>query len=77
MSKEKESPNNILMCRQWWKVCWVYGDQYKMYKQMYGKKTVIQTLNSQEKMGKMEKQTQLTLMFNKYDAGLLNSNMEQ
>lgn len=53
--KEKENnANNVLMCRQWWKVCWVYGDQYKMYKQMYGKKTVIQTLKSQENRSEFE-----------------------
>ncbi|XP_014243586.1 protein prickle-like isoform X1 [Cimex lectularius] len=27
---------NVLMCRQWWKVCWVYGDQDKYYRQLYG-----------------------------------------
>lgn len=29
---------NILMCKQWWKVCWMYGDQEKYYRQLYGKK---------------------------------------
>lgn len=34
------SPNNanLLMCRQWWKVCWIYGDQEKYYRQLYGKR---------------------------------------
>ncbi|CAH1111916.1 unnamed protein product [Psylliodes chrysocephalus] len=30
---------NVLMCRQWWKVCWMYGDQEKYYRQLYGKKS--------------------------------------
>lgn len=29
---------NVLMCKQWWKVCWMYGDQEKYYRQLYGKK---------------------------------------
>lgn len=28
--------SNALMCRQWWKVCWMYGDQNKYYRQLYG-----------------------------------------
>lgn len=31
---------NILMCKQWWKVCWMYGDQEKYYRQLYGKRKV-------------------------------------
>lgn len=31
---------NLLMCRQWWKVCWIYGDQDKFYRQLYGRKHV-------------------------------------
>lgn len=30
---------NVLMCKQWWKVCWMYGDQEKYYRQLYGKHT--------------------------------------
>lgn len=29
-------PSNVLMCRQWWKVCWIYGDQEKYYRYLYG-----------------------------------------
>lgn len=29
---------NVLMCKQWWKVCWMYGDQEKYYRQLYAKK---------------------------------------
>ncbi|XP_018494421.1 protein prickle [Galendromus occidentalis] len=29
------SPKQLVVCRQWWKVCWVYGDQYKQCRQLY------------------------------------------
>lgn len=29
---------NVLMCKQWWKVCWMYGDQEKYYRQLYAKR---------------------------------------
>lgn len=29
---------NVLMCKQWWKVCWMYGDQEKYYRQLYGRR---------------------------------------
>lgn len=35
---------NILMCKQWWKVCWMYGDQEKYYRQLYGKRK-LNTIN--------------------------------
>lgn len=28
---------NLLACKQWWKVCFLYGDQDKYYRQIYGK----------------------------------------
>lgn len=28
---------NLLACKQWWKVCFLYGDQQKYYRQVYGK----------------------------------------
>lgn len=31
---------NVLMCKQWWKVCWMYGDQEKYYRQLYAKRAV-------------------------------------
>ncbi|CAG9564365.1 unnamed protein product [Danaus chrysippus] len=34
---------NILMCKQWWKVCWMYGDQEKYYRQLYGRRKVHPT----------------------------------
>ncbi|XP_054277732.1 protein prickle-like [Macrosteles quadrilineatus] len=38
--KEKSEANsaNVLMCRQWWRVCWIYGDQEKFYRQLYGRR---------------------------------------
>uniref|UniRef100_T1JP59 PET domain-containing protein n=1 Tax=Strigamia maritima TaxID=126957 RepID=T1JP59_STRMM len=42
------------MCKQkqWWKVCWVYGDQYKVYRQTYARKQTIacQTTFTMEKI---------------------------
>ena len=37
---------NLLMCKQWWKSCWVYGDQYKQYRHLLSKKTKINTLRT-------------------------------
>nr|XP_040570254.1 LOW QUALITY PROTEIN: protein prickle-like [Lepeophtheirus salmonis] len=37
-----------LMCKQWWKVCFVYGDQTKYYRQLYGKKRSLTTLTDQK-----------------------------
>lgn len=28
---------NLLACKQWWKVCFLHGDQQKYYRQIYGK----------------------------------------
>lgn len=36
---------NVLMCKQWWKVCWMYGDQEKYYRQLYGKRIKNDCLN--------------------------------
>lgn len=37
---------NVLMCKQWWKVCWMYGDQEKYYRQLYAKRAVnLKTTN--------------------------------
>ena len=30
----------------WWKVCFVHGDQTKFYRQLYGKKAAIRAINS-------------------------------
>ncbi len=36
----------LLAQRQWWKVCWVYGDQQKYYRQLYGRKKNLSTLRA-------------------------------
>lgn len=36
MNDKSKIPSNVLMCRQWWKVCWIYGDQEKYYRYLYG-----------------------------------------
>ncbi|KAJ9576682.1 hypothetical protein L9F63_025423, partial [Diploptera punctata] len=38
--------NNVLMCRHWWKVCWIYGDQEKYYRQLYGRRTTTSTVDA-------------------------------
>lgn len=30
-----QNPKQLVVCRQWWKVCWVYGDQYKQGQKLY------------------------------------------
>ncbi|XP_060516072.1 protein prickle-like isoform X2 [Cylas formicarius] len=48
LKRENASTANVLMCKQWWKVCWMYGDQEKYYRQLYGKPKV----NLQDKGGR-------------------------
>lgn len=38
---------NLLACRQWWKVCFLYGDQEKYYRQIYGKAASQRLASSQ------------------------------
>lgn len=42
MSLERHNPG-ALINRQWWKVCFVHGDQTKYYRQLYGKRAAIRT----------------------------------
>jgi hypothetical protein len=37
-----------MMCKQWWNFCFVYGDQTKYYRQLYGKRKPITTLQQQQ-----------------------------
>lgn len=44
MFKQQDTENtvqprtaNLLACRQWWKVCFLHGDQEKYYRQIYGR----------------------------------------
>lgn len=39
---------NLLACKQWWRVCFLYGDQEKYYRQIYGK-AASQRLAASEK----------------------------
>ncbi|CAG9127631.1 unnamed protein product [Plutella xylostella] len=34
---------NIMMCKQWWRVCWLHGDQEKYYRQLYGRRKMTHT----------------------------------
>lgn len=40
---------NLLPCKQWWKVCFLYGDQEKYYRQVYGKAASQRLAMSQHK----------------------------
>lgn len=40
--EKKVQKSSVLACRQWWKVCFMYGsnrssEQYKLYRQLYGR----------------------------------------
>lgn len=49
MKRENVSSSaNVLMCKQWWKVCWMYGDQEKYYRQLYGKRPTNNSINNQQ-----------------------------
>lgn len=51
VSLKQNSANtaNVLMCKQWWKVCWMYGDQEKYYRQLYAKRNQPEKKNSNSK----------------------------
>lgn len=36
--------DHTLMCKQWWRVCWMYGDQEKFYRQLYGRKNTSRAI---------------------------------
>lgn len=36
--------DHMLMCKQWWRVCWMYGDQEKFYRQLYRKKNTSRAI---------------------------------
>ncbi|KAF5305130.1 hypothetical protein FQA39_LY09392 [Lamprigera yunnana] len=48
------SSANVLMCKQWWKVCWMYGDQEKYYRQLYGKQRTSTIENNKYENVKIE-----------------------
>ena len=35
---------SLLLARPWWNLCFVHGDQTKYYRQLYGKRRPIRTL---------------------------------
>jgi hypothetical protein len=39
---------NLLACKQWWKVCFLHGDQEKYYRQIYGRAAAQRLANYQE-----------------------------
>lgn len=58
---------NVLMCKQWWKVCWMYGDQEKYYRQLYAKRAVnlkaaCESDSVQHQYHQQPQQQQLTFM---------------
>ena len=44
----RQETANLLMCKQWWKSCWVYGDQYKQYKHLLSKRAKLNTLRTKD-----------------------------
>ena len=44
----KPDQRQTMMCKQWWNFCFVYGDQTKYYRQLYGKRKPITTLQQQQ-----------------------------
>lgn len=40
---------NLLTCKQWWRVCFLYGDQQKYYRQVYSKAAAQRLASSVEK----------------------------
>lgn len=38
---------NLLACKQWWKVCFLHGDQEKYYRQIYGRAAAQRLANFQ------------------------------
>lgn len=39
---------NLLACKQWWKVCFLHGDQEKYYRQIYGRAAAQRLANFQK-----------------------------
>lgn len=59
MKRENASASaNVLMCKQWWKVCWMYGDQEKYYRQLYAKRAA--NLKSTSEGSPEQQQTSMT-----------------
>ena len=39
----KSGSASSILNKQWWRVCFVHGDQTKFYRQLYGKRAAIRT----------------------------------
>ena len=39
---------SLLLARPWWNLCFVHGDQTKYYRQLYGKRRPIRTLQNSD-----------------------------
>lgn len=58
MFKQQDTENsvqprtaNLLACRQWWKVCFLHGDQEKYYRQVYGRAAAQRLALAQQSTG--------------------------
>ena len=43
LANSKSDSSSNVMNKQWWRVCFVHGDQTKFYRQLYGKRAAIRT----------------------------------
>ena len=46
--KSSDAARSLLLTRPWWNLCFVHGDQTKYYRQLYGKRRPIRTLQQQD-----------------------------
>lgn len=44
LTRNPGQSDHTLMCKQWWRVCWMYGDQEKFYRQLYGRKNTSRAI---------------------------------
>ena len=44
LMKNSDASRSLLLARPWWNLCFVHGDQTKYYRQLYGKRRPIRTL---------------------------------
>lgn len=72
--------SQFVMAKQWWKVCFLHGDQTKFYKEIYGKAASRRIANSRKTSDWLKDQNQLPLANNNkndtspriYDKGVTN-----
>jgi hypothetical protein len=51
---------NLLACKQWWKVCFLHGDQEKYYRQIYGRAAAQRLANFQKDEDEKNKSSSTT-----------------